>query len=103
VPRYRAGGLAALADRSHRPQSCPHQIAADTEAAVRELRRSHARWVPARPAFELSRGDIMAVPSQATFYRVLVRNGLMHVGYSHTCCYTKLAVMLGDVAGEGQQ
>jgi hypothetical protein len=28
---------------------------------------------------------------------------LMHVGYSDTCCYTMLAIMLGDVAGEGQQ
>jgi hypothetical protein len=73
------------------------------EAAVCELRRSHARWGQARLAFELGRGDIVAVPSRATLYRVLVRNGLMHVGYSHTCCYTKLAVMLGDVAGEGQQ
>ena len=34
VRRYKAGGLAALADRSHRPASCPHQIAAEIEAAV---------------------------------------------------------------------
>jgi hypothetical protein len=51
----------------------------------------------------LGRGDITAVPSQAMLYRVLVRNGLIHVGYSHACCYTMLAIMLGDVAGEGQQ
>jgi transposase-like protein len=24
--RYRTGGLEALADRSHRPHSCPHQM-----------------------------------------------------------------------------
>jgi hypothetical protein len=55
------------------------------------------------PIAQLGRGDITAVPSQAALYRVLVRNGLMHVGYSHTCCYTMLAIVLGDVAGEGQQ
>jgi hypothetical protein len=27
IARYQAGGLAALADRSHRPTTCPHQIA----------------------------------------------------------------------------
>jgi hypothetical protein len=27
IARYQAGGPSALADRSHRPASCPHQIA----------------------------------------------------------------------------
>jgi len=31
--RYRAGGLAALADRSHRPVHCPHQISAEMGGA----------------------------------------------------------------------
>ena len=31
--RYAAGGLDALADRSHRPDSCPHQMPADLERA----------------------------------------------------------------------
>ena len=35
----RAGGLAALADRSHRPSACPHQISAEIEATICELRR----------------------------------------------------------------
>jgi transposase len=80
VRRYKAGGLAALADRSHRPQSCPHQIAAEVEAAVCELRRSHPRWGPARLAFELGKRDMAPVPSEATLYRVLVRNGLIAPG-----------------------
>jgi transposase InsO family protein len=80
VRRYRSGGLAALADRSHRPASCPHQIAAEVEAAVCELRRSHPRWGPARLAFELGKRDIAPVPSQATLYKVLVRNGLIAPG-----------------------
>jgi transposase-like protein len=29
--RYRTGGLEALADRSHRPHSCPHQMPAEIE------------------------------------------------------------------------
>jgi transposase InsO family protein len=80
VRRYRAGGLAALADRSHRPASCPHQIPAAAEAVVCELRRSHPRWGPARLAFELGKKDIGPVPSEATLYRVLVRNGLIAPG-----------------------
>ncbi|MCP2202526.1 Helix-turn-helix domain-containing protein, partial [Lentzea flava] len=27
--RYRDGGLAGLADRSHRPKTCPHQVDVD--------------------------------------------------------------------------
>jgi transposase InsO family protein len=80
VRRYKAGGLAALADRSHRPRSCPHQIAAAIEAAVCEMRRAHPRWGPARLAFELGKRDIAPVPSQATLYKVLVRNGLIAPG-----------------------
>ena len=32
LARYEAGGLDGLADRSHRPRSCPHQIDALVEA-----------------------------------------------------------------------
>lgn len=41
VNRYRAGGIAALADRSHRPHHQPRQLAADIEALICELRRAH--------------------------------------------------------------
>ena len=41
IARYRAGGLEGLADRSHRPNRCPHQLAAAVEARVCELRRQH--------------------------------------------------------------
>jgi transposase len=41
IARYERGGLAALADRSHRPSTCPHQTAPETEALVCELRREH--------------------------------------------------------------
>src|SRR3990170_4900424 len=44
VARYEQGGLAALADRSHRPSSCPHQTCPETEAEICELRRQHPGW-----------------------------------------------------------
>ena len=36
ISRYEQGGLPALADRSHRPQSCAHQISAELEALICE-------------------------------------------------------------------
>ena len=39
LARYEAGGLEGLADRSHRPRSCPHQLSAEVEAQVLEWRR----------------------------------------------------------------
>jgi transposase len=52
--RYACDGLAGLTDRSHRPQSCPHQASAEVEAAVCELRREHARGGPLRLRHELA-------------------------------------------------
>jgi transposase-like protein len=34
IARYEAGGLPALADRSHKPQSCAYQIAPELEAMI---------------------------------------------------------------------
>jgi transposase InsO family protein len=80
IKRYRAGGLAALADRSHRPVSCPQRTDAEVEAVVCEIRRMHPRWGPARLAHELQRRGITPVPSQATIYRILVRHQLIVPG-----------------------
>jgi transposase len=44
VRRYQAGGLEGLADRSHRPASCPHQLPVGIAARVCELRRQHPGW-----------------------------------------------------------
>ena len=44
IARYEQGGLASLADRSHRPDTCPHQIAPEVEAMICELRREHPGW-----------------------------------------------------------
>jgi transposase InsO family protein len=79
--RYKASGLAGLADRSRRPASCPHQASAEVEAAVCELRRKHPKWGPRRIAFVLERsGTVAPVPSRMTVYRILVRHGLVEPG-----------------------
>lgn len=46
MARYEDGGLEALAERSHRPRCIPHQIPAELEARVLELRRIHPHWDP---------------------------------------------------------
>ncbi|MFE6959025.1 IS481 family transposase [Streptomyces sp. NPDC057696] len=79
--RYAAGGLAALADRSRRPDSCPHQASAEVEAAVCDLRRKHPAWGPRRIAHVLERsGSVSPAPSRMTVYRILVRHGLIEPG-----------------------
>ena len=75
--RYAAGGLEALADRSHRPQSCPHQMPAQVEARLCELRRHHPGWGQRRLAHELARIGVDPPPGLTSIYRALVRNGLI--------------------------
>ena len=55
LARYEQGGLEELADRSHRPGSCPHQMDAVVEVAVLEMRRLHPGWGPRRIVFELAK------------------------------------------------
>ena len=75
--RYRTGGLDALADRSHRPRRCPHQMPAQVEARLCELRRRHPQWGQRRLAHELTRVGIDPPPGLTSIYRALVRNGLI--------------------------
>ena len=77
IRRYEQDGLGGLMDRSRRPESCPHQVSAEVEAAVCELRREHPRWGPLRLAHELGRAGMSLVPSRMSVYRVLVRHGLI--------------------------
>src|SRR3954452_1336749 len=71
LARYDAEGLDGLADRSHRPRSCPHQMPAVAEVALVELRMAHPSWGPRRLSFELGRRGL-TVTESAT-YRALVR------------------------------
>ncbi len=51
LARYEAEGLEGLVDRSHRPVSCPHQMPAEVEAELLELRRSRPYWGPFPPHY----------------------------------------------------
>jgi transposase InsO family protein len=77
IARYQAGGFGALADRSHRPESCPHQMRADVEALVCDLRRTHPFWGPVRLAHELARRGVDPAPSRSAVYRALLRHRLI--------------------------
>ncbi len=79
IARYEAGGLAALADRSHRPSSCPHQTPAEVEALICELRREHPGWGPRRIEHQLGRLGCEPVPSRSAIYRCLKRHGLVEL------------------------
>jgi transposase InsO family protein len=75
MQRYEEGGLEALADRSHRPQRCPHQLSGTLEAAVLEMRRVHPSWGPIRLLDQLRRRGYRNLPSHMAIYRALVRHG----------------------------
>jgi transposase InsO family protein len=77
LARYEAGGLENLADRSHRPRSCPHQMSSVVEVAVAQMRQAHPGWGARRLAFELARRGVEPAPSESAVYRALVRLNLI--------------------------
>jgi transposase len=66
--RYATGGLEGLADRSHRPNTCPHQMPAEVEARICELRRHHPGWGQRRLAHELTRNGIDPPPGLTSIW-----------------------------------
>jgi transposase InsO family protein len=77
LARYELGGLEGLADRSHRPAGCPHQMAPDLVGLVLELRRGRPFWGPRRLVLELARRGVDPAPSESAVYRCLVRAGVI--------------------------
>ena len=75
--RYRESGMAGLVDRSRRPPRCAHQISAEMERMVCDLRRHHPRWGPWRLVHELRRQGVAGIPGRTSIYRVLDRNQLI--------------------------
>jgi transposase InsO family protein len=80
VRRFKEGGYAALEPRSRRPHSCSHQAGADVQAAVLRLRKElidagHDAG-PETIAHHLI-GSVSKLPSVATIWRILKRNGLI--------------------------
>lgn len=76
---YEAGGLMALENRSHRPNSCSHQISPELEAMICELRRQHHGWGPRRILHELGRRGVDPLPGRSSIYRCLKRHNLIEL------------------------
>jgi transposase len=77
LARYEAGGLEQLADGSHRPHSCLHQMPVVVEAAVLAARRTHPPWGPRRIAYEITKRTPGLAVSESAVYRCLRRAGLI--------------------------
>jgi len=80
VARYRQGGYPALEPRSRRPRSCPHQLAAEVQAAILDLRQELAAAGHDAGAHTIAHhlvGRVDRVPSVATIWRTLHRAGLI--------------------------
>jgi transposase InsO family protein len=75
--RYAAEGLRGLADRSSRPESCPHQMAPAVEATVVEMRKEHPGWGPRTIRTRLGREGVAPVPGRSSIHRALLRHGLI--------------------------
>jgi transposase InsO family protein len=71
------GGLGGLADRSSRPESCPHQMPPVVEARITGIRRAHPAWGPSRIRWQLERDGVAPLPGRSSVYRALVRHGLV--------------------------
>jgi transposase InsO family protein len=80
VCRFRHGGYNALEPRSRRPRSCPHQLAAEVQTAILDLRQELAAAGHDAGAHTIAHhliGRVDKVPSVATIWRVLRRAGLI--------------------------
>ena len=80
--RYRAGGVAGLAERSRRPRSSPQRTAEAIEARVAALRRERPDWGARKLAVLLEREGVCVLP--ATVHRILLRHGLVREQDRHT-------------------
>ena len=74
---YEAQGLGGLANRSHRPPRCSHQMDPGVEVWVLEARRRNPDWGPRRLVHEAARAGVVPVPSRSGVYRLLRRSNLI--------------------------
>jgi transposase len=77
---YEAQGLGGLADRSHRPPRCSHQMDPAVEVWVTETRRRNPDWGPRRLVHEATRAGVRPIPSRSGVYRALKRAGMIDPG-----------------------
>jgi transposase len=78
IARYEQGGLGALSDHSHRPSSCRHELAAEIQAQICELRRERPGWGPRRIEHQLRRTALDPVPGRSSMRRI--RSEAQHPG-----------------------
>jgi transposase InsO family protein len=77
---YANNGIGALADKSSKPASCPHQMSPAIEARVVSLRRANPAWGPRTILYELGCEGLRPLPGRSSIYRALIRHGLIEPG-----------------------
>jgi transposase len=77
LKKYANEGFSALVDKSSRPDSCPHQMPAEIEARVVEMRRQHPDFGPRTILYWLGREQVDPLPGRSSIYRALVRHRLV--------------------------
>lgn len=75
--KYRAGGVAAVAELSRRPQCSPSRTGEQIEERIVALRRQRPDWGARKLAVLLEREGLRVPP--ATVHRVLLRRGLVRL------------------------
>jgi transposase InsO family protein len=75
--KYEKSGLPGLTNHSHKPRSCSHQISAEIDVLICEMRRRNPIWGPKRIEYELAKKKITEMPSQSAIYRALKRSDLI--------------------------
>lgn len=76
--RYRKLGPEGLFDESKRPITHPHQTKEEIKKLVLDLKREKPTWGPAKLLVQLQkRHPGVRIPSRATIYLLLDRNGLV--------------------------
>lgn len=77
LARYAAGGLKALAPRSHRPHCFPQRTDEDIEALIVAERRLHRTWGPKKLRNVLERKHgVERAPACSTIGQILRRRGM---------------------------
>jgi putative transposase len=75
--RYRTGGRAALADRSHAPHHCPHRIGGQQEALILAVRREYGWGAKKLLAVLHRRYPALEWPARSTINDLLSRHQLL--------------------------
>lgn len=74
--RYANDGIGALAEKSSKPDRCPHQLSPVIEARIISMRTMHPGWGPRTILTKLPK-EFDEVPSRSGIYRALVRQNLI--------------------------